>query len=426
MLIHMPNYIGKWELLPGNEKSAIKINILSTLASKEKDIRKAAALVVAGKLSLKKGICKIEIPRKDWPDIIDILVSNCSNENENFRLSSIITLGYISQEVSPKDLTTEEIDKILTGILKNLNSQNNKISSAELESTAIVALINYVSFAKKNFSFAEERALIMDTVYFNLGSSNLEMRVFSMQCLVEITRCFYDFLGDQMAKILELTILHMEKDDEKVAIQAYELWCSLSDEENARLREISSGAQVNCNNYCQIASDTLFRMIQYHLLHRKNNEGDEWTLSKAAASLISNLSQCCSYPFIEEVAKFVAQKMNDNDPKIRDSSIMAFTSILETKYKENIRMMIINALDSLLAMITDSNREVRESVSWCIEKICEQHTSCFVRDSTRFRKIYQTIKENIPKGKKMGVHLCNALHYIAKSLRVDENKTSII
>lgn len=80
------------------------------------------------------------------------MVTNCSHENEYFRLSSIITLGYISQEITPKDLTTDEVDKILTGLLKNLNSEINKISSAELENTAIVALINYISFAKKNFS----------------------------------------------------------------------------------------------------------------------------------------------------------------------------------------------------------------------------------------------------------------------------------
>lgn len=81
-------------------------------------------------------------------------MTNCSHDNEYYRLSSIITLGYISQEITSKDLISDDVDKILTGILKNLNSPNNKISSSELENTAIVALINYISFAKKNFSVA--------------------------------------------------------------------------------------------------------------------------------------------------------------------------------------------------------------------------------------------------------------------------------
>ena len=81
-------------------------------------------------------------------------MTNCSHDNEYYRLSSIITLGYISQEITSKDLVSDDVDKILTGILKNLNSPNNKISSNELENTAIVALINYISFARKNFSVA--------------------------------------------------------------------------------------------------------------------------------------------------------------------------------------------------------------------------------------------------------------------------------
>ena len=48
MLLHMPNFLGKWELLPPLDKSKIKNYILSTLASQEKEIRRAAALVVAG------------------------------------------------------------------------------------------------------------------------------------------------------------------------------------------------------------------------------------------------------------------------------------------------------------------------------------------------------------------------------------------
>ena len=49
LIVGMPNFVGKWELLPAIEKSSIKSLILSTLASQDKDIRKAAALVVAGK-----------------------------------------------------------------------------------------------------------------------------------------------------------------------------------------------------------------------------------------------------------------------------------------------------------------------------------------------------------------------------------------
>ena len=265
----------------------------------------------------------------------------------------------------------------------------------------------------------------MDTIFFNTSSSTIEMRIFSMQCLVEITRCYYDYLEDQMATILEKTLLHMENDDEKVGIQAYELWCSLSDEENARIKEKEQKiSDVNVFNFSQIAYPNLLKMIIFHLLNRKKVEGDEWNITKAAASLISNLSQCCLYEFIEQVVIFVGERLNDPDPKIRDSCILAFTSLLESRYRENIREMILNAFDSLLAMMNDTSKEVRESTAWCIEKICEFHSVILVKDQVKFGKLFTTILNNLNRGKKAGVHLCNSLHFIAKSVRVDDNKTS--
>jgi hypothetical protein len=49
MIVYSPKYLGHWEKLDNNVKGSIKERVLSTLASKEKDIRKAAALAVAGK-----------------------------------------------------------------------------------------------------------------------------------------------------------------------------------------------------------------------------------------------------------------------------------------------------------------------------------------------------------------------------------------
>lgn len=50
MIVGMQDFSGKWEQLPVLEKTNIKNCVLSTLASQEKEIRKAAALVVAGNI----------------------------------------------------------------------------------------------------------------------------------------------------------------------------------------------------------------------------------------------------------------------------------------------------------------------------------------------------------------------------------------
>ena len=56
------------------EKSLIKNHVLSSLASSDIDIRKAASNAIA-------SICKIEIPNHQWLDIFDILINTSQNEN---------------------------------------------------------------------------------------------------------------------------------------------------------------------------------------------------------------------------------------------------------------------------------------------------------------------------------------------------------
>ena len=39
----------------------------------------------------------IELPRKEWPDLISNLVVNTSNIHTDFRMSAIVTLGFICE-----------------------------------------------------------------------------------------------------------------------------------------------------------------------------------------------------------------------------------------------------------------------------------------------------------------------------------------
>ena len=57
--------------------------------------------------SLIASIASIEIPRKEWNDLIVSLCSNSTNENIDIRNASLQTLGFICEEISSEDLTTE-------------------------------------------------------------------------------------------------------------------------------------------------------------------------------------------------------------------------------------------------------------------------------------------------------------------------------
>lgn len=52
-------------------------------------------------------IAAIEIPRKEWLDLITNLCANSSHETLDIRNAALQTLGYICEELHPDDLTQE-------------------------------------------------------------------------------------------------------------------------------------------------------------------------------------------------------------------------------------------------------------------------------------------------------------------------------
>lgn len=54
--------------------------------------RRAAADVIA-------AICAIELPRKQWPNIIQILVNQTNNNEEEIKKAAVMTLGFICENL---------------------------------------------------------------------------------------------------------------------------------------------------------------------------------------------------------------------------------------------------------------------------------------------------------------------------------------
>jgi len=90
----------------------------------------------------------LEIPNNEWPDLFDIFVSTCQNEDRNIQLSSIITLGYIAQEISIRDINEEQVNKCISAIYEKLD----KSIDEEILLEAIQAFLLFLPFAKMTFS----------------------------------------------------------------------------------------------------------------------------------------------------------------------------------------------------------------------------------------------------------------------------------
>ena len=205
----------------------------------------------------------------------------------------------------------------------------------------------------------------------------------------------------------------MINDDEKVSIQAYEFWCSISD---AEIERINAGKNINF--YSNMAINDLFEVMSYHLLNRdtkrEKEEPDSWTLVKASTSLLQNLCLCCDDSFIDNIFQFIANYINNENPKIRDSALLAFGSILASQ-SPKLKNVLNDALNTTLNMLNDSNLEVKTTAAWCIKKICEHHSSFFATNLEILDNFMNTTFQSINNehtGPKVIIFICDSLHHL--------------
>ena len=95
-----------WLNLDQNLRNEIKNNILSTLISKDINIKKAAALCIS-------GICKVELSKGLWNEIFDILINASQNNDIEIKITSLITLEYIFEDVSINYIKKDTILKLM-------------------------------------------------------------------------------------------------------------------------------------------------------------------------------------------------------------------------------------------------------------------------------------------------------------------------
>lgn len=144
LLIFSSELINTWKTsLDPSIKQQIKNLVLSTLATQYKEVRSAAALVIA-------TICKNEQPLSEkWPNLIPTLSQSAFNENKNIKLASIESLGFICEELTTGGLNTISVDEILNAIIQNLT---HGINDVDIVKASLKAFYHVIKHARKNFS----------------------------------------------------------------------------------------------------------------------------------------------------------------------------------------------------------------------------------------------------------------------------------
>ena len=416
--INKPLYIEKWFQLSEDLKDLIKNNVLSALASGDIDIRKAAALTIA-------GICKIEIPKKKYINIFDILMTTSQNENINIQLSSVTTLEYIYEEINPGDIPNGIVAKLLNTYYSLLTKEN---INPQLAINTLLSVYKFLPFIKDFINDQSARIKFYDLLEKYVENDNEQIRKVGLQIFNEICRIYYDSLQDYIEKIINFTKVIIEKDIESNKLICLYIWCTIGNEENKRINENTLKKQ--CHNFLQRYNQILGDIcIKYIVTEDYENE-DEETISKACSELISYMSRCCQYNFLSNMINYIGANVNSPIEKIKYSALNVFRSIIYTIHKGPFYNIVKDSLNMISEILLNNNAPSYFKVlcASIIKAITKNYSEEFINDTIYFDKMIALYLQlfNISTKEVLYI-LIISLNNLCKKVRWDENdETNIL
>ncbi|KAJ7945076.1 importin subunit beta-1-like [Quillaja saponaria] len=361
--------VQRWLSLDSSVKAQIKACLLKTLSSPPPDARSTASQVIA-------KVAGIELPHKQWPELIGTLLSNIHQLPPHTRQSTLETLGYMCEEVSPDVVDQDHVNKILTAVVQGMNSSetNNDVRLA-----ATRALYNALGFAQANFSNDMERDYIMRVVCEATLSPELKIRQAAFECLVAISSTYYEKLAPYIQDIFNITAKAVKEDEEPVALQAIEFWSSICDEEIDILEEyggdFSADSEIRCCYFAKQALPVLVPMLLETLLKQEEDQDQDegaWNIAMAGGTCLGLIARTVGDDIVPLVMPFIEENITKPDWRQREAATYAFGSILEGPSPDKLTPLVNVGLNFMLtALMKDLNNHVKDTTAWTLGRMFE-------------------------------------------------------
>ncbi|CDR42288.1 CYFA0S09e00210g1_1 [Cyberlindnera fabianii] len=401
----------RWIEMEQAPKSEIKRIALQSLLTENDRVANSAAQLVA-------AIADIELPRKEWNDLIGIIMQNTKPENpEHVKRASLLTIGYICESADPNDANiVAQSNGILISIVQGAQASE---PSKVVRLTALNALVDSLEFIKYNFEREGERHYIMQVVCEATQAEDNELKAAAFGALARIMALYYSHMSVYMEKALYgLTVSGMQSDDERVACMAVEFWSTVCENEIdiAIEKEEYPESTAQLYNFALVAINDIIPTL-FQLLKKQSDdpEDDTWNVAMAAGACLQLFAQDTGNYVVQPTLQFVEQNINSSQWRDREAAVMAFGSILDGPDKDQLTLLVQQALGPILRLIEDENLQVKETVAWCIGRIADLIIDA-IDDQTHLPLVMQTIFRGLDDHGKVSTNCCWTLINIVEQL----------
>ncbi|XP_030925357.1 importin subunit beta-1-like [Quercus lobata] len=415
--VRKEHLVQKWMQIDISIKSQIKHLLSGTLWSAATEARHTSAQVIA-------KIASIEIPKKQWPELIGSLLSNMNRQDRpaGLKQATLETLGYVYEEISHKDVLQCELNSVLTAVVQRMNLAEH---SPEVCLVATKALYNALNFCQTNFKSDKHRNYIMKMVCETAISKQVEIRQVAFKCLVLIASTYYEMLEPYMHAIFELTFNAVKGDEEAVALQAIEFWSVICDEEIKRQKKHENAESGDSYppdfHFIKKALGYLVPMLLETLLQQEEDQDQNesmWNLSMAGGTCLGLVARTVGDAIVPLVMPFVNANILKPDWHCREAATCAFGSILEGPNIDKLSPLVHAGLDFMLIAMKDENNHVRDTTTWTLGRIFELFHSpasgFSVISPKNIRQVLAVLMESINDAPNVAEKVCGAIYHLAQ------------
>ncbi|CAA6656896.1 unnamed protein product [Spirodela intermedia] len=338
--------IQQWVNLDPLTRAQIKESLMRTLPSSVPEARHTSSQVIA-------KIASIELPRKEWPDLVERLLSNMTQHSSSAALkqATMATLGYVCEEISPDDLEQDQVNSVLVAVVQGMSKPEQ---NAEVHLAAARSLYNALDFELHHEG-------VCDTAV----SGELEIRKAGFECLVSISSLYYEVLEPYMPTLYDLTSNAVKGDEEPVALQALEFWSSICD------------VEIDIQQECDSNESESPSAINHHFIEKAlpmlvpYQDDGTWNLSMASGTCLQLAAKAVGDEVVPLVMPFVEANITKADWRSREAATFAFGSVLEGPSIETLSPLARAGLDFLLNAMGDRNVLVKDTTAWTVSRIFE-------------------------------------------------------
>ncbi|RAH79047.1 importin beta-1 subunit [Aspergillus japonicus CBS 114.51] len=362
----------KWlQQITPETKAQVKELGLKTLGSKDGRAGQSAAQVIV-------SIAAIELPRNEWPDLMQILVQNIATGSDQLKQASLVTIGFICESQDPelRESLAAHSNAILTAVVQGARREEPNM---DIRFAAIKALSDSVDFVRSNMENEGERNYIMQVVCEATQADDLRVQAGAFGCLNRIMGAYYDKMRFYMEKALfGLSIMGMKNEEEDVAKLAIEFWCTVCEEEIA-IEDDNAAAQAEgipevrpFFGFARVACKEVVPVLLQAMCRQDEDAGDdEYNVARAAYQALQLYAQCVQGDVIPPVLAFIEANIRNEDWRHRDAAVAAFGAIMDGPDPKVLEPLIKQALPVLVGMMQDSSIQVRDSVAYALGRVCD-------------------------------------------------------